>query len=112
MIGKAEDAETSGKAEVTGKAEDAETSGKPEVTGKAEDAETSEKSESAEKAGWQRNPGRLSRQRRLAGQNGQESQRKQSKQKSLSICQNRIVRKSHRRVTKQRRRTQGMRSRI
>ena len=66
MIGKAEDAETSGKAEPTekaglagesgkpeviGKAEDAETSGKPEVTGKAEDAETSRKSEPEENAG-------------------------------------------------------------
>ena len=123
--GKAGNAETSGKAEVIGKAEDAEKfgkaepaekvglageSGKPEVTGKAEDAETSGKAEVTGKAEDVETSG--SRQRRLAGQNGQESQQKQSKQKSLSICQNRIVRKSHRRVTKQRRRTQGMRSRI
>ena len=66
VIGKAEDAEKSGKAEPTekaglagesgkpeviGKAEDAETSGKAEVTGKAEDAETSGKSEPEENAG-------------------------------------------------------------
>lgn len=66
VIGKAEDAEKSGKAEpaekaglagesgkpeVTGKAEDAEESGKAEVTGKAEDAEISGKSEPEENAG-------------------------------------------------------------
>ena len=123
VIGKAEDAEKfgkaepaekaglageSGKPEVTGKAEDAEESGKAEVTGKAEDAETSGKSEPEENAGLAEESGKAE----PAEKTGRAKRSRKSAKASLSICQNRIVRKSHRRVTKQRRRTQGMRSRI